>query len=87
MVADSGPSNGNHCPPKSESASQRQSIEKRARRLKFVFEALCSLRIEATKLDLPFLSYLVEVAALEARNEHLQVLAKKSAESEMPEKD
>jgi hypothetical protein len=40
-----------------------------ARLLKFTFNSLCSLRATATKLEQPFLSYLIEMAALEARHQ------------------
>ena len=41
----------------------------RVRHLKFLGDSLCSLRAVAGELDLAFVAYLIEMAALEARHE------------------
>lgn len=64
--------------PDSESAAWIRLVRRKksapagadsVRVLKFTFNSLCSLRTAATKLEQPFLSYLIEIAALEARHQ------------------
>ncbi len=53
-------------------AKRRRSVAEGADsvpQLQFIFDSLCSLRAAAAKLEQPFLCYLIEMAALEARNE------------------
>ncbi len=53
-------------------AKRRKSVAEDAdsvRLLQFIFDSLCSLRAATAKLEQPYLCYLIEMAALEARNE------------------
>ncbi len=58
----------------------------RVRLMQFVFDSLCSLRAATAKFDYPFLSYLIEMAALEARNELTTAQASSQTTADVIEK-
>jgi len=59
--------------PKAAGARDWVGGDARLRHMDFVCDSLCSLRAMANELELPFLGYLIEMAALQARHDALML--------------